>query len=131
MGRTLVRPVILELYSSFLRQYRSAAIDLPVGVQITFAEIDAADPLSAVKLIFVLIANDLEAGRITLLGNINRPTQENFPAAEPPLAVFREYRFLVALPIVIPELNSLRVMDADILDAVNFKSGFLQTFHDE
>lgn len=40
----------------------STAIDLPIGLKITFTEIHSAEPLSAVELIAVLIADDLEAG---------------------------------------------------------------------
>ena len=54
-----------------LLDQRCAAIDLTVRVKVALTEIDSAEPSSAVEVIFVLVADDLEAGRITLLCNID------------------------------------------------------------
>src|SRR5690606_11118446 len=76
-----------------------------------------ADPATAVEVIQVLVQHHLEAGGVALLGDDGRPREEEVPDAVPALAVGRDDRVLVADPVIVPALDRVGVVHADVVDA--------------
>ncbi len=92
------------------------------------AEVNSADKTFAVKGIQVFAQYNLVGRGAALYGNVNRPAEENLINTADPLPVFVVRLAAVFHPVLIPEFNGLRIMDAHIFNAVNFKAASLYAF---
>src|ERR1035441_5006790 len=122
---------IVFRYDTALHQHPPRHSHSRLRYKVALAQIYSAKKAGAVVGVEVLIADNLEASRISLLCNIYRPREKYFPAAEPPLVICIENSLLVALPVVVPLLDGERIMYANVFDAVDFESCALQTLNDK
>src|SRR5215469_68788 len=85
-----------------------------------------ADPPLAVERRPVLVADQLEGGGTPTLGDDHAPSEEDLPQPEPPLAVTRDDLFPVAEPVPVPAFDGHRVVDPDVLHAVDLEARALE-----
>src|SRR5689334_15351080 len=85
-----------------------------------------ADPALPLEGGAVLVADQLEGGGSATLGDERRPGEEDLPQPEPALAVGVHHRVAVAQPVAVPALDGERVVDADVLHAVDLEARALE-----
>src|SRR5260221_3678212 len=85
----------------------------------------ATDPAAPIEAGEILVQHDLEARGIALRSDDRRPREEKVPDAKPALAIGRQYRRLVADPVIVPALDRDAVVNADVLDGMRLPPGLL------
>jgi hypothetical protein len=88
------------------------------------------DALNAVERIQVFVEGDLEDGCGSLATDNDTVGKEEHPDPVPPLAISLDDRLLIANPVLVPTIDSCRIVDTKDVDVLDFKTGTLK-LHDK
>ena len=83
------------------------------------------DVFVAVSSVQVFVSRDAPTSGTALVGNIHAPPEEQLPHPEQAVAIMLVDVLLVAKPVVIPTMDSVGIMDADVFDMCHLKIGVL------
>ena len=91
----------------------------------TEATFVVGDVFVAVSSVQVFVSRDAPTSGTALVGNIHAPPEEQLPHPEQAVAIMLVDVLLVAKPVVIPTMDSVGIMDADVFDMCHLKIGVL------
>jgi hypothetical protein len=84
------------------------------------------DALNTVEGIQVFVKGDLEDRSRTLAADDDTVGKEEHPDPVPPLAISLDDRLLIANPVLVPPINSCRIVNTKDVNVLDFKTGALK-----